>query len=233
MRTIWRVLRADQRGLTLVELMIALVMLGVIFGGMFASTSAMAHSWAVGQHRVGVQQMGRASLDWMIRRIRLAGQGYERGSPSCLPFYRVAKPSYFKFWADIVASQGGPCGFEAVEYRVCNGQLIERISIATPSDSDQNSDEECSTGRPLTVTEEVGIITVTDLNFCYYDVFDQLLPGQTLSLAGGQETCSGEVNSRLGDIYRVKVRLRVISGRPGEMPFDVASQAVRRLEVLP
>lgn len=224
MRRSWGVLRGDQRGLTLVELMIALVMLGVIFGGMFASTSAMAQSWAVGQHRVGVQQMGRASLDWMVRRVRLAGQGYERAWVSCLPFYRAAEVARFVFRADVLPGEG-VCGpFEEVEYAVSGGRLIETVRGAGQSTST----------RALTVNEEVGIITVTDLNFCYYDIFDQLLPDQTLSGVGGQETCSGSVRaSRLGDIYRVKVRVRVVSGRQGEGPFDVGSQAVRRLEVLP
>lgn len=222
---ICRVVKADQRGLTLVELVVGLVMLGVIFGGMFVSTSAMAHSWAVGQHRVGVQQMGRASLDWMIRRVRLAGQGYERAWISCLPFYRAAEASRFVFRADVLPGNG-ICGpFEELEYAVSGGRLTETV---------RSGEGEASPTRALTVNEEVGIITVTDLNFCYYDIFDQLLPDQTLAVVGGQETCSGSVRpSRLGDIYRVKVRLRVISGRPGEMPFDIVSQAVRRLEVLP
>lgn len=223
MRELWERTRKDQRGLTLVELLVALVMLGVIFGGMFASTSAMARSWAVGQHRVGVQQMGRASLDWMIRRIRLAGQGYERTWAGCLPFYRLAEPSRFRFRADVTPGDG-VCGpMEELEYKVLEGRLVETLWTAGGEST-----------RALTVTEEVGIITVTDLNFCYYDIFDQLIPGQTLSTSGGQETCAGTVQSgRLGDIYRVKVRVRVVSGRPGELPFDIASQAVRRLEVLP
>ncbi len=225
MRRIWSSLRRDQTGLTLVELLVALVMLAVIFGGMFASTSAMARSWAVGQHRVGVQQMGRASLDWMIRRIRLAGQGYERGWVNCLPFYRVAEPSRFVFRADVFDRNSGVCGpFEELEYAVSGGRLVETVRGA----------DDVRESRALTVNEEVGIITVTDLNFCYYDIFDQLVPNQTLTVVGGQETCAGSVAAeRLGDIYRVKVRVRIVSGRPGESPFDIASQAVRRLEVLP
>ncbi|MER3459812.1 MAG: hypothetical protein C4303_00980 [candidate division GAL15 bacterium] len=222
MISMWSGLRRDQRGLTLVELLVALVMLGVIFAGMFASTSAMARSWAAGQHRVGVQQQGRASLDWMIRRIRLAGQGYDRQWLSCLPFYRVAEPTRFVFRADV--APGGVCGvFEELEYSLEGGRLVEKMAGAGGS----------TWTRPLTVTEEVGIITVTELNFCYYDVFDQLID-QTLRLVDDQETCSGSVRlERLGDIFRVKVRVRVISGRAGEAPVVLTSQATRRLEVLP
>lgn len=223
MRKILERVQRDQKGLTLVELLVALVMLAVVFGGMFASTSAMARSWAVGQHRVGVQQTGRASLDWMIRRIRLAGQGYERAWASCLPLYRVAEPARFLFRAD-VAPGDGVCGpLEEVEYAVSGGRLLETVRRAGGT----------SVIRALTVNEEVGIITVTDLNFCYYDIFDQLVD-QTVSLVDGWETCSGIVSDRrLSEIYRVKLRVRIVSGRPGEGPFDVVGQAVRRLEVLP
>jgi prepilin-type N-terminal cleavage/methylation domain-containing protein len=215
----------DRRGLTLVELLVALAMLAVIFGGMFASTSAMARSWATGQHRVGVQQMGRASLDWMIRRIRLAGQGYDRQWARCLPFYREATATSLKFRADVVMDRG-VCGpFEEIGYSLSGGRLLETVTVTDGSEPQE---------RALTVTEEVGIITVTELNFCYYDIFDQLVPDQTLSVAGGQETCSGRVRGdRLQDIYRVKVRVRLVSGRQGEKPLVITSQAVRRLEVRP
>jgi prepilin-type N-terminal cleavage/methylation domain-containing protein len=217
----------DRRGLTLVELLVALAMLAVIFGGMFASTSAMARSWATGQHRVGVQQMGRASLDWMIRRIRLAGQGYDRRWAQCLPFYREATAASLKFRADVVMDRG-VCGpFEEIGYSLSGGRLRGRL-LETVTDGSEPQE------RALTVTEEVGIITVTELNFCYYDIFDQLVPDQTLSVADGQETCSGSVrDDRLQDIYRVKVRVRLVSGRQGEKPLVITSQAVRRLEVLP
>ena len=70
-----RVLR-NRAGLTLVELLVALVVLGVILGAMFAATKAMVHAWATGQHRVGVQQNGRNAIEWVTRRIRTAGVGW-------------------------------------------------------------------------------------------------------------------------------------------------------------
>jgi prepilin-type N-terminal cleavage/methylation domain-containing protein len=209
----------DERGLTLVELLLAVVILAVALGALFTATSAMARTWAVGQHRVGVQQAGRASLDWMIRRIRLAGQGYERRWADCLPFYKEATPTKFAFLADV--APGGVCGpFERLEYTLDGNRLVERM---TGSDG--------TVLRALTPAEEVGEVTVTDLNFCYYDLDDQLVPNQ--SLAAGAETCSGSVQTaKLADVFRVKVRVRVWSPRLGE-ELVVASQATRRLEVLP
>ncbi|MCS7172445.1 MAG: prepilin-type N-terminal cleavage/methylation domain-containing protein [Armatimonadetes bacterium] len=211
----------DERGLTLVELLLAVVTLAVVLGTLFTATSGMARTWTVGQHRVGIQQAGRASLDWMIRRIRLAGQGYDRQHATCLPFYKEATPTKFAFLADVLP--GGVCGpFERLEYTLDGNRLVERM---TGSDGDVL--------RALTPAEEVGEVTVTDLNFCYYDLDDQLAPDQTLTVIAGQETCSGSVRSdKLADIFRVKVQVRVWSPRLGER-LVVASQATRRLEVLP
>ncbi len=217
-----RSVRTDEHGLTLVELLLAMVMLAVALGGLFTASGAMARTWAVGQHRVGVQQAGRASLDWMIRRIRLAGQGYERQWVSCLPFYKEAGPDRFAFLADILP--GGVCGpFEQLEYRREGDQIVELLSTGSGQ----------PVRRALTPAEEVGAVTVTELNFCYYDTFDQLIPNQTLVGSGAQETCSGDVQpERLAEIFRVKVRIRVWSPRLQE-ELVVASQATRRLEVLP
>ncbi|MDR7416395.1 MAG: prepilin-type N-terminal cleavage/methylation domain-containing protein [Armatimonadota bacterium] len=211
----------DERGLTLVELLLAVVILAVALGALFTASSAMARTWAVGQHRVGVQQAGRASLDWMIRRIRLAGQGYERQWAGCLPFYKEATPTKFAFLADV--APGGVCGpFERLDYTLEGNRLVERMTGGGGT-----------VLRALTPAEEVGEVTVTDLNFCYYDLNDQLVPDQSLTVTAGQETCSGSVQTgKLADIFRVKVRVRVWSPRLGE-ELVVASQATRRLEVLP
>lgn len=163
----------------------------------------------------------------MIRRIRLAGQGYERQWASCLPFYKEAGPDRFAFLADIapggiVCDSGVSSPFEHLEYVRENGRLMERMTGS-------NGIVE----RALTPAEEVGTVTVAELNFCYYDNFDQLIPDQTLTGSQGQETCSGNVRpDRRADIFRVKVRVRVWSPRLEE-ELVVASQATRRLEVLP
>ncbi len=216
-----RSVRTDEHGLTLVELLLAMVVLAVALGGLFTASGAMTRTWAVGQHRVSVQQAGRASLDWMVRRIRLAGQGYERQWVGCLPFYKVASAAQFAFLADILP--GGVCGpFERLEYTREGDRIVERLVGSGQT-----------VQRALTPAEEVGAVTVTELNFCYYDTFDQLIPNQTLVGSGTQETCSGDVRpDRLADIFRVKVRVRVWSPRLQE-ELVVASQATRRLEVLP
>jgi prepilin-type N-terminal cleavage/methylation domain-containing protein len=204
----------DERGLTLVELMIALVMIAVIMVGMFASVRAMAGAWALGQHRVGVQQHGRNAVEWMARRLRVAGQGWDVTGG---PIYTVAEPARVRFLLNPRPEL--PQELRQWEYAIADARLVEREFPETGGTTPLST-------RPLTVTEEVGIITVTNLNFCYFDTFENLLnPPQA---ADG--TCSGTVTgTALGSIYRVQVRLTLVSGRPGESPITLVTQAMSRL----
>jgi len=202
-------LRGGQTGLTLVELLIALVTIGVMLGAMFASVRGMADTWAVGQHRVGVQQNGRNAIEWVTRRIRTAGVGWDVTGG---PIYTAAEAGRIRFRADLGA------GLQQYEYLRVGSQLVERVYDSTGASLDSE--------RPLTAPEEVGIITVADLNFCYYDNFNTLLNSRD------SEGCTGSV-ANLGAIYRVQMRLRIVSGRPGEDPITLYSQAFSRAQELP
>ncbi len=209
-----RVLR-DRAGLTLVELLIALVVLGVILGAMFAATKAMVHAWAVGQHRVGVQQNGRSAIEWVTRRIRMAGIGWDVAHG---PIYTGAESDRIKFRARL--------GQELRQYEYererVGRQLVERVYDA--------AGVSVVSERRLTVAEEVGIITVADLNFCYYNIFNRLLNGPQ----GPEGRCTGQVEgSELGSVYRVQMRLTLESGRPGEDPITLYSQAFVRAQEMP
>jgi prepilin-type N-terminal cleavage/methylation domain-containing protein len=205
-----RVLR-NRAGLTLVELLVALVVLGVILGAMFAATKAMVHAWATGQHRVGVQQNGRNAIEWVTRRIRTAGVGWNVTNGS---IYTAAEDGRIRFRADLGA------GLRQYEYLRVDSQLVEQVYDSTG--------RSLLSRRPLTAPEEVGIITVADLNFCYYDIFNTLLNGPRDS----EGRCTRSV-ADLGSIYRVQMRLRIVSGRPGEDPITLYSQAFTRAQEMP
>ncbi|MDR5683552.1 MAG: prepilin-type N-terminal cleavage/methylation domain-containing protein [Armatimonadota bacterium] len=211
---------AREAGLTLVELLIALAMIAVVLSGMFVTLRAMLETWATGQHRVGVQQNARHSLEWITRRIRLGGQPEVCGAAPVLPIFRNPPGGNINESLIRFAASVGPCGtpVKEYEYLVDGGRLIERtysLGATTPE-----------AVRPLTVVEEVGIITVTGINFCYYDVKDQ-------PLNGGTEPCTGSVSStNLGRIFRVKIRLELVSGRAGEV-LVLRTQATPRLVLSP
>jgi len=205
-------LLGGQTGLTLVELLIALATIGVMLGAMFASVRGMVGTWAVGQHRAGVQQNGRNAIEWVTRRIRTAGAGWPTTNG---PIYTAAEAGRIKFRANLGA------GLQQYEYLRIGSQLVERIYDATGAS--------LLSLRPLTVPEEVGIITVADLNFCYYDIFNNLLNPPQDPVTG---RCTGSV-ADLGKIYRVQMRLRIVSGRPGEGEIVLESQAFTRAQELP
>lgn len=202
----------DERGLTLVELLVALVIVAVIVMGMFASVRAMTGAWAVGQHRVGVQQQGRSAIEWMARRLRVAGQGWDVTSG---PIYMVAAPETVRFRANLGV------GMRQYEYAISGGRLLER----------EYTDGGALLGtRFLTTAEEVGIITVTNLNFCYFDIFENLLNGPRDPDGRCGVTVTG---TALGSIYRVQIRLRLVSGRPGEPPLTLVTQVMSRVVEAP
>jgi prepilin-type N-terminal cleavage/methylation domain-containing protein len=208
----------DERGLTLVELLIALVMIGVIMVAMFASVRAMAGAWAVGQHRVGIQQHGRTAIEWIVRRLRVAGQGWDVTQG---PIYTFAGPARVRFLADLGA------GLRQYEYAIYGGRLVEREHSTTG----RTAGSLLST-RPLTAVEEVGIITVTWLNFCYFDIFGKLLNAPRIDDRQRPDygACIGPdiTGTALGSIYRVQVRLTLESGRPGEQPLTLVAQTMSR-----
>ncbi len=203
-RRVWR----DRSGLTLVELLIALAVLGVMLGAMFGATKAMVHAWATGQHRIGVQQNGRNAIEWVTRRIRAAGLGVDKQ-----PIFTEATPNSIKFCANPSTQY---------EYTTKDGKLLERVY-----NSCDNSGE-TPPERRLTVAEEVGVITVTDLNFCYFG-FDNALLNPPQDPVTGK--CSGDADPR--SVYRVQMRLTIVSGRPGEEPITLYSQAFVRPQEMP
>jgi prepilin-type N-terminal cleavage/methylation domain-containing protein len=208
----------DERGLTLIELLIALAMIGVITAAVFASVRAMAGAWAVGQHRVGIQQHGRAAIEWMTRRLRIAGQGWDVAQG---PIYTFAGRDRVRFLADFGT------GLRQYEYAIDGGRLVERKYGTTGRIAGS-----LLAARPLTPIEEVGIITAAQLNFCYFDIFGALLNGPRIGDPQrpdyGACTGPGVAGTALGSIYRIQVRLTLESGRRGESPLTLVAQAMSR-----
>ncbi len=112
----------------------------------------MAGAWAVGQHRVGVQQHGRNAVEWVTRRIRAAGTGWDVTNG---PIYTAAEAGRIRFRADLGE------GMQQYEYLELGRRLLERVY--------DDRGALLLSERYLTAPEEVGITVVADLNFCYYE----------------------------------------------------------------
>jgi prepilin-type N-terminal cleavage/methylation domain-containing protein len=63
----------EQRGVTLIELMIALVICTILVGGTYSIFISQQRTYATQDQLVGTQQDGRAALTIMARDIRMAG----------------------------------------------------------------------------------------------------------------------------------------------------------------
>lgn len=80
-----RLLR-DQRGYSLVELMIVCAVLGLILAGLFVMQQQGVQAYLLGSHRVEVQQNNRVALDLMVKELRSALSITTLGSATDLTF---------------------------------------------------------------------------------------------------------------------------------------------------
>ncbi len=75
-------IRAGNKGVTLIELMIVLVIASILVGGIYTLFMTQQRSYSVQDQVAGVQQDARAALDIMTRDIRMAGFLVGPGSSS-------------------------------------------------------------------------------------------------------------------------------------------------------
>ena len=78
---IWQETKVD-KGVTLIELMIVLVIAGLLVGGIYTLFATQQRSYFVQDRVAGVQQDARAVLTIMARDIRMAGFVTGEGSSS-------------------------------------------------------------------------------------------------------------------------------------------------------
>ena len=61
------------KGFTLVEILVAIAIAGVVMAGIYSAYSSQQRSYIVQEQVAGMQQNLRASMDLMEREIRMAG----------------------------------------------------------------------------------------------------------------------------------------------------------------
>ena len=76
----------DQRGYSIVELMIVCAVLGLILAGIFVIQQQGLQAYLLGSHRVEVQQNNRVALDMMVKELRSALSIVTLGSATDLTF---------------------------------------------------------------------------------------------------------------------------------------------------
>ncbi len=192
-----------QRGMALVEIVVALTIFSLALLAIFAGFKSALVGWQVAQQFTSEQQGARAVLEWLSRRVRLVGVGYVESPGSPAIYYGGA--GEIRFWADADGNGSAECR----QIYLRGGVVYERTST-----SDCTSGEE----QPLTPVRDAGRLEVTSLTFNYYDastVGDPRLP----------------VPLSLPDRYLVR-RIEVVVGirglHPGQAPFVLSTQSVIR-----
>ena len=67
--------RSDERGLTLIEMLVALVVFSAVLAGALAFLRAQSRSFSLGSQRVAMMQNARFALDLLEKDLRTAGAG--------------------------------------------------------------------------------------------------------------------------------------------------------------
>jgi hypothetical protein len=144
-----------ERGLTLVDVLVGLMVLAIGSSGIFAGFRGSLHAWTIAQQRVGEQHNARLVLDWMARRLRMAGYGYAGSTPSIA----VADAHEVVFYAN---TNGGA----TVE---CHHIYLSPTGVVFVNVTQLPADCRTGTGDPLTTNLEVQALSVTGMTFKYFD----------------------------------------------------------------
>lgn len=179
--------RRGERAFTVLEVLIALSLFGVVLVTGFVVFNASFRGYLSGRDLSDEQANARLVLEWMNRRMVMAGLGT---SPWTAAFTEANRESV-AFVADIDGVE--TAGIRAETYRYCldrsAGVVRELDSVAAA----------CSTGAPIT-SRGIRPLRVVELEFRYYNWGDvELEP--PLSAAN------------LADVRRVRIKLGLDSNR--------------------
>ncbi|MDR5684494.1 MAG: hypothetical protein QN163_10820 [Armatimonadota bacterium] len=145
----------DEAGLTLVELLVALCLLGAVLIATTTVLSGTFRAWRVTAHRAEEQQNVRLALEWMVRRLRVIGP------------------------TDLTGGDGGSVAFVAdlgsgvKPHRFC---LDRRSWVVRHQSGTDVTPTGCTRGAGITTPAEAGQPHVVSLEFAYFDAADNLLP---------------------------------------------------------
>jgi hypothetical protein len=165
--------------------------------------NAPFRAWLIGRRLAAEQQNARVAIEWMTRRLRLAGVGVAAGTGA---YFTEATTTAVTFLADVN-------GDGAAElHRFCldgaAGVIREQVAGAVTTG--------CTTGAPITAPN-AGRSRIALLAFAYFDGYELLL---TPPLAGTQ----------LAGVARVGMTLGLDSNASGS--YDAGSDATFSAAVL-
>ena len=128
-----RLIKADNKGLTLIELMIAMAVMSIIMAAMFGVHNARQRSHRNQKLLVEMQQNSRAAVSLMKREIRLAG--YDPTDSDNFGIL-VAENDTIQFTMDLNNNGSVDAMNENISYGIFNGNLMRNAGGGLPQDGD-------------------------------------------------------------------------------------------------
>jgi prepilin-type N-terminal cleavage/methylation domain-containing protein len=95
----------NRKGLTLIELLIAMVIVGVLVAGIYRTFVSQQHTYTVQEQVVDMQQNVRMGINQMVREIRMAGFGHQGKQTD--PFWGAGGGMYGKYTNVVTPSGDG------------------------------------------------------------------------------------------------------------------------------
>lgn len=187
--------RTRQSGLTLLEVLVSLSLLGVVMLASFSALNVPFRAYLAGRDIADEQQNARFVLEWMVRRIRVIGLGYDKtlAEPAAV---REAGANSLAFLAD--ADGDG----NQYWYRYCraSGTVYEHRLSSNPGTAPT-----CGTGAGAAPLTSRGIrpVFVETLDFKYFDNTETQLSSTDLATETGR-----------AQIARVQIALGLAANRP-------------------
>lgn len=178
----WTTQERQDRGFTIMEVLVALSLLGLVMLVASTAFSAPFRAYLAGRKLADEQQNARLVLEWMTRRVRLAGVGVPLGTSE---YFTEAGLNAVAFQADVDGDG------TAELHRLCldgaAGVVREQVGAVVTTT--------CTTGAPLT-SRGVKPLTVVLLQFAYFD--GQQVPLMPLPLDPAQRPAVAWVRIILG-----------------------------------
>jgi len=161
----------DQSGFTILEVLVALSLLGIVSLTAFAVFTASFRSLLTGRDFSNEQQNARVALEWMSRRLRMAGTG---APPGTVEFITEADANAVAFRADVDGD--GTAEWHRFCLDTTEGAVREDIDTAgSPASS-------CTLATGSSITSRgLRPIRVVALTFAYFRGDEVPLPSLPLS----------------------------------------------------
>jgi type IV pilus assembly protein PilW len=190
----------DQRGFTLIEVLIALTLFFLIMAGVFQLFGPSNVMYSAGSRKVDIQQSGRVGMDMLVRQLRMAGYFPENfdtpgtgndvtqananaihvGTATALAIYGAANGCLDANNDGICDDPQPPARSQVFLFCLAGNTLLSKVGPVGAASSYQCTD---------TAATQVVADNITNLTFAYYDQDHNLLvtplDGQGLGLPGG------------------------------------------------